>query len=277
MNKKELKTYKAITPSVRHHIQVNLTSLLTGHSRLKFLIKGKKNNGGRNNLGRLTAFRQGGGQKKSYRILSTRTPQKFLPFSFVHSIEYDPFRSAFLCCCFLKESGAFQYILAPQNIRVGAFLTANYGLRRSQEGSPCLLFYANIGDLLYNINLNNGPISYNVATAAGTFCKVLKKELQNFFGIIKLPSGGFRSVSLASLGFLGKTSNPNFRFQVIGKAGRSRWLNRRPTTRGVAMNPVDHPMGGGEGKSSGGHPSTTPWGWYTKGQKTRRKKKTFIF
>lgn len=273
MQTKEMKTYKAITPSVRHLVQVNLTSFLSGHSRLKFLTQGKKNQGGRNNHGRLTAFRQGGGQKKSYRLLSTRTLTKMLPYSIVHSVEYDPFRSAFLCCCFLKETGTFQYILAPQNIQKGAFLSANYGLRRAQQGSPCLLYYANIGDLLYNVNLNHGPLDYAVARAPGTFCKVLKKEIRQFFSLLKLPSGAFRSVSLSSLGFLGKTSNPNHKFTVLGKAGRARWLNRRPSVRGVAMNPIDHVHGGGEGKSSGGRPSSTPWGWITKGRKTRRLKK----
>ena len=108
MKNNELKTFKALTPAIRHHVQINLKSLLSGHNPFKQLIKGKKNNGGRNNLGRLTAFRQGGGQKKSYRILSTRTSLKILPYSIVHSIEYDPFRSAFICCCFLKETGNFQ-------------------------------------------------------------------------------------------------------------------------------------------------------------------------
>jgi large subunit ribosomal protein L2 len=273
MESSPLKTYKALTPSTRQRVQVNFSNLLSGHTPLKFLIKGLHQKGGRNSSGRLTAFRKGGGHSKKYRVLSTKTHQKFLPFSVVHSVEYDPFRSSFICCSFLKETGTFQYILAPQNIKVGNFLSANYSLRRPNDGSASLLFYTNIGDFLYNVNLNNGPNAYPVATSAGTFCKIIKKEIQQFFSIIQLPSGGFRSVSLASLGFLGKTSNSNHKFEVIGKAGRSRWLGIRPSTRGSAQNPIDHPHGGGEGKSSSGRPSVTPWGWITKGQPTRKKKK----
>lgn len=268
-----LKVFKAITPSLRHRIQINLKLVLSGETKsLKFLTVGKKKTGGRNNFGRLTAFRKGGGHKKKYRLLSLNLNQKILPYSVLMSVEYDPFRSSFISCCFLKETGTFQYILAPQNAVLGSLLIANYGIRRPNVGSPCLLYYAQIGDLLYNVNLNNGPKSNKVASAAGTFCKIIKKEINSFYGVLKIPSGVFRSVSLASLGFLGKTSNPYFKFQVIGKAGRSRWLGKRPTVRGVAMNPVDHPHGGGEGKSSGGRPSCTPWGFITKGKPTKKKK-----
>jgi large subunit ribosomal protein L2 len=269
-----LKYFKPKTPSLRHRIQVNYKLILTGVKPLKFLVRGKNKTGGRNGFGRLTAFQQGGGHKKNYRLLATNSynNQKWLPFCIINSIEYDPFRSSFISCCFLQETGTFQYILSPQNVEIGSLLTANYGLRRPNNGSLCLLFYANIGDLLYNINLNNGPRKNTVAASAGTFCKIIKKEVGHFYSIIKVPSGTFRSISLASFGFLGKTSNPNYKFQCIGKAGRKRWFGRRPVVRGVAMNPVDHPHGGGEGKSSGGRPSCTPWGFPTKGKPTRRKK-----
>ena len=205
--------------------------------------------------------------------MSKNANQKFLPFSVISSIEYDPFRSAFIACSFLKETGSFQYILAPQNIKVGSILVSNYGLRRPYTGSSCLLYYTQIGDILYNINLSMGVYSYNVSRSAGTFCKVIKKEISNFFSIIKIPSGLLRTISLSSIGFLGKASNPFYRFTVVGKAGRNRWLGKRPVVRGVAMNPVDHPHGGGEGKSSGGRPSCTPWGFPTKGKPTARLKK----
>jgi len=269
------KNFSPVTPSLRHRIQINYKVLLSGDKQpLKFLVKSKRNCGGRNIYGRLTAFKKGGGHKKSYRLLINNSYQKYVPFSVIHTVEYDPLRSAFISCCFVKETGTFQYILSPQNVERGALLIANYGLRRPQVGSPCLLFFTNIGDLLYNVNVNNGPKAYQVATAAGTFCKVVKKEVGHFYGILKLPSGIFRSISLASLGFLGKASNPLFKFQVIGKAGRGRWLGKRPVVRGVAMNPIDHPHGGGEGKSAGGRPSSTPWGFLTKGKPTKRKKKT---
>ncbi len=268
-----LKYFIPSTPSLRQHIQVKFNLFLDSKKPLKFLSKGMNKTGGRNNYGRLTAFQQGGGHKQNYRILSTHSYKKFLPYSVVNSIEYDPFRSSFIACCFLKETGDFQYILAPQDIKIGSLLVANYGLRRPLNGSPCLLYYTQIGDLFYNIHLNNGPYKYNVSSAAGTFCKIIKKELMLFYGIIKIPSGAFRTVSLSSLSFLGKTSNPFHKFKIIAKAGRNRWLGKRPVVRGVAMNPVDHPHGGGEGKSSGGRPSSTPWGFLTKGKPTKRKKK----
>ena len=269
---KTLKKYKPITPSYRQRIQINLMLLLKKTKPLKALVKGINKSGGRNNFGRLTCFRKGGGHKQSYRLLSKNTYKKILPYSIVNSIEYDPFRSSFIACCFLKETGNFQYILAPQSLTIGTLLIANYGLRRPSLGSPCLLYFSQIGDFLYNVNINNGPLSYNVAKSAGTSCKVLKKELKNFYSLIKLPSGVLRKVSLASFGFLGKTSNPDYRYTIVAKAGRNRWLGIRPSVRGVAMNPVDHPHGGGEGKSSGGRPSCTPWGFPTKGQPTKRKK-----
>jgi large subunit ribosomal protein L2 len=276
---KYLKKFQPITPSLRHTILINYKNLLgssrlpfDGKNSLKFLTKGQKKTGGRNNYGRLTAFNIGGGHKQNYRLLSINSYHKILPFSVVTSIEYDPFRSAFISCCFMKESGSFQYILSPQNVEIGSFLISNYGLRRPNLGSSCLLYYSNIGDLFYNVNINNGPNHYRIASSAGTFCKIIKKEISLFYSILKVPSGKFRSVSLASIGFLGKTSNPYFKFKVLGKAGRSFWLGKRPIVRGVAMNPVDHPHGGGEGKSSGGRPSCTPWGFITKGQPTRRKK-----
>lgn len=267
-----LKVFAPLTPSLRQQIQINYNLFLGKQKPLKFLKKGLAKRGGRNHFGRLTSFQKGGGHKKSYRFLSLNLYQKFLPLSLVNSIEYDPFRSSFIACCFFKETGNFQYIIAPQNIKVGTILSANYGLRISNDGSPCLLYFAQVGDLIYNVNLNNGPYKYNIASAAGTFCKVIKKEISLFYSIIKIPSGSLRTISLASIAFLGKASNPYHKFRIIGKAGRNRWLGKRPVVRGVAMNPVDHPHGGGEGKSSGGRPSVTPWGFPTKGKPTKRKK-----
>ena len=277
-----LKAFRPLTPGSRHKVLINYALFLTGNAKgipLPFLTKGKPKTGGRNNFGRLTAFQTGGAasHKKNYRILSHNAYNKILPYSIVQSVEYDPFRSAFISCCFMKETGSFQYILSPQNIEVGLLLVANYGLRKPNLGSPCLLYYSQIGELVYNVNFSN---RYRIATAAGTFCKVLKKEVSLFYSILKIPSGILRTASLASIAFLGKTSNPEHQFKVLGKAGRSRWLGKRPVVRGVAMNPVDHPHGGGEGKSSGGRPSCTPWGFITKGKPTvssrKKKKNAFI-
>ena len=274
---KELKYFTPYNNSLRQRIQVNFKLLVSYSNKnnkkpLKFLTKSLKNEGGRNNYGRITCFTQGGGHKKTYRYLSNKGNQKFLPYSIVNSIEYDPFRTALISCCFLQETGNFSYIIAPQNIKVGTLLASNYGLRMPNVGSACFLKYTQIGELVYNVNLNCGPFKHTIATSAGCFSKIIKKQLAYFFAIIKLPSGRFRSISLASLGFLGKASNPFKRFEIVGKAGRNRWLGKRPSVRGVAMNPVDHPHGGGEGKSSGGRPSSTPWGFPTKGQPTKTSK-----
>jgi large subunit ribosomal protein L2 len=271
---KDLKYFTPFTNSIRQRIQVNFQLLVSSSKTktkkpLKFLTKNLKRRGGRNNHGRLTCFTQGGGHKHNYRFISNKCNNKFLPYSVVNTLEYDPFRTSIISCCFLKETGSFAYIIAPQRIKVGTFLASNYGVRRPNYGSACILKYTQIGDLIYNINLNNGPYKHTISTSAGCFSKIIRKHMKCFFAIIKLPSGSFRSISLGSLGFLGKTSNPYKKFEVIGKAGRNRWLGKRPSVRGVAMNPIDHPHGGGEGKSSGGRPSSTPWGFPTKGQPTK--------
>ena len=266
----ELKRFKPTTPSLRHRVQVNLSISLSGvKGPLKYLIQGHKKSGGRNNHGRLTAFNVGGGHKQSYRQLSS----KFLPFAIITSVEYDPFRSGFIASCYMKETGSFHYFLAPQQAAIGSMITANYGFRRPVPGSPCLLYFAQVGDLLYNVRLTS---SFRVGSAAGTYCKLLKKEPILFYGLLKTPSGCIRKVSLASLGYIGKASNKAHKDEVVGKAGRNRWYGKRPQVRGVAMNPVDHPHGGGEGKSSGGRPSVTPWGFPTKAKAKTRPTRRYI-
>jgi len=272
----ELKVYKPLTPSLRHKIQINYLVNLKNNQKFKKLIKGKNKKGGRNLFGRLTSFTKGGGHKKSYRFLSIYDIKKNLPFLIINSIEYDPFRTSFINCCFFKEGGFFQYILSAQNTKVGNLLSSNYYFLLPYEGSPCYLKYAKIGDFIYNVNLNRN-LRYYVASSAGTFCKIMKKDISLFFSKLILPSGSLYTVSLSSLGFLGKVSNYHHRFVNLSKAGRKRWLGFRPVVRGVAMNPVDHPHGGGEGKSSGGRPSSTPWGFYTKGKLTRKKKALKFF
>ena len=266
-----LTVYKPLTPSLRERVQINYFILLSNNVRFSRLIKGISKKGGRNLFGRVTAFTNGGGHKKSYRFLSIYDIKGASPFFIINSIEYDPFRSAFINCCFFFEGGFFQYTLAAQNSNVGKLITANYFFSLPSEGSPCNLKYARVGDFIYNINLNSN-FRYYIACSAGTFCKVMKKNLQTCWSRLSLPSGNIYDVSFNSVGFLGKVSNESHRFITISKAGRNRWLGLRPTVRGVAMNPVDHPHGGGEGKSSGGRPSVTPWGFYTKGKPTRKDK-----
>jgi large subunit ribosomal protein L2 len=166
-NQNSLKFYKPITPGQRHKVQINFKFYLSGEKNvLKSLVRGYKKAGGRNNYGRLTAFRQGGGHKQSYRLTSHDNLERFLPFSILTSLEYDPYRSSFLGTCFMKETGRFQYILAPQNAKIGMFLTANKYLHNSAPGSPCHLYFTDIGDLLYNINLSVSPSPYRVSSAA---------------------------------------------------------------------------------------------------------------
>jgi large subunit ribosomal protein L2 len=266
----KLKKQLPITSSIRHVIKINYYNL-SKKKKFKKLTLGFKKTGGRNCFGRLTAFRQGGGHKKTYRFLSKFDEKQSLPFSIIDSIEYDPFRSAFINCCYFKEAGFFQYVLAADKSKPGQILASNYFFNVPYPGSPSYLKFARVGDFFFNVNLTRNFNIY-IACAAGTFCKIMKKEVSAFFVKLVLPSGCLYSVSVFSLGFLGKVSNINHRFTNIGKAGRNRWKGIRPSVRGVAMNPVDHPHGGGEGKSSGGRPSCTPWGFLTKGKPTRRKK-----
>ena len=271
-----LKQYIPITPSLRQKTQVNYFKVLENNKKFKKLIKGKTKKGGRNSFGRLTAFKKGGGHKKSYRFLSLYDVKKHLPFFVINSIEYDPFRNSFINGCFFYQGGFFQYIIAAQNARVGNVLAANYYFLLPYEGSPCHLRFARVGDFLFNLNLNINH-RYIVARSAGTFCKLMKKDIQSFFSKVVLPSGNIYTASLSALGFIGKVSNFCHRFINLAKAGRKRWLGLRPSVRGVAMNPVDHPHGGGEGKSSGGRPSCSPWGFYTKGKPTVKKKNLKFF
>ena len=266
-----LKLFKPFTPSLRHQIQINYSQYLTNKKKFKKLVKGMSSHGGRNASGRLTAFRKGGGHKKSYRFLSQYDTKKSLPFLIVDSIEYDPFRKSFISCCYFKEGGFFQYVLSAQKSKQGDLLASNYYFLLPYEGSSCYLKYAKIGDFIYNINLNK-DYRYYVARAPGTYCKIMKKNLVDFYSNILLPSGNIYTVSFFAKGLLGKVSNDNHRFKNLSKAGRSRWLGIRPCVRGVAMNPIDHPHGGGEGKSSGGRPSSTPWGFLTKGKPTKKNK-----
>jgi large subunit ribosomal protein L2 len=266
-----LKNFKALTPSLRQRIQINYSAIISINKRLKKLTKGKKSKGGRNAFGRLTSFKKGGGHKKSYRFLSSHDIKKKLPFFFIGSIEYDPFRSSFISCCFLKESGFFQYIITAQNTKKGSLLNSNYYFNVPYESSPCYLKFIKTGDFVYNLNLKNSK-NHQVAKAAGTFCKIMKQEVNSYFSKVILPSGALYKISFSSLSFIGKSSNNFKRFTNLSKAGRKRWLGIKPTVRGVAMNPVDHPHGGGEGKSSGGRPSSTPWGFPTKGKPTKKKK-----
>lgn len=243
------------------------------------LFRTKIKKGGRNNLGRITVRHQGGGHKQSFRIINWSRKEKD---GIVTNFEYDPNRTAYLAKIFHtleNNSSNFSYILAPKGINI--FDKIKTILEQSKNiylapGDFTILANFESGDLLHSLeNVPNNKTIY--ARAAGTFCQVLQHSSLKY-AKIRLPSGNQRLISLKSKATLGVVSNDKHNQKIIGKAGRSRWLNIRPTVRGVAMNPVDHPHGGGQGKTKGGRPSVTPYSWPTKGQPTRnkRKKNNFI-
>jgi len=233
----------------------------------KGLVVGLKKNGGRNNQGKITIRHRGGGAKRKYRLIDFKRDKEGIP-AYVASVEYDPNRSARIALLHYKD-GEKRYIIAPADLREGNEVISGekaplkvgnaLPLRRIPEGS-----------FIYNIELNKGG-GGQLVRSAGTFAQILANEGE--YAQIKLPSGEIRLISLECKATLGKVSNVDHENVMIGKAGRSRWLGRRPGVRGSAMNPVDHPHGGGEGRSGPGRHPVTPWGVPTKGKTTRRKDK----
>jgi len=261
-----LQRTKPATPSKRHLVRVNYRSLdLNKKPILKQSIKGKKNSSGRNHLGRITTFHRGGGSKKRYREVNfSRT---FNSTAIVCSLEYDPNRSAYIAAIFDFVNSDFFYILAPQNLRIGDIVKSGLELEPSL-GSSLPISEIPIGTSIHSISpkkFEKGKFS----RAAGTFSVI--KEKTDTQATIQLSSGELKVISSKCFATVGEVSKQLHSFTQLGKAGRSRWLNKRPTVRGVAMNPIDHPHGGGEGKKSGR--SRTPWGKPALGGKTSRSKK----
>jgi len=241
--------------------------------KLKTLIKKKINKAGRNNSGKITVYHRGGGHKRLLRKINFKLPKKE---GIIVNIEYDPNRTAFIAkvCYIENNTKKYFYMLAPKNIKPLDTISIDQNpLVLSKIGHTYKMHKFNVGDNIYNIELipNKGG---QLVRSAGTYAEVLKQTSN--FTTIKLPSGEHRMIPNDCTATFGFIANENHKNINIGKAGKSRWLNKRPVVRGVAMNPVDHPHGGGEGKSSGGRPSVTPWGKYTKGQPTRSKKKKII-
>ena len=239
--------------------------------KTKYLINKKIKKAGRNNSGKITVYHQGGGHKQLYRVINFN---KFKIPGIITNIEYDPNRSSNIAkiCFFINNNKYYYYILAPKNLKVLDRIFFNQNINKI--GNIYLLNDLNIGDYIYNIEMqpNQGA---KIARSAGTYCQIIQKNDKH--AVVKLPSGEERLISINCKASLGVVSNENKKNLILKKAGKSRWLNKRPTVRGVAMNPVDHPHGGGEGKSSGGRPSVTPWSKYTKGKPTRSKKKNNKF
>ncbi len=233
----------------------------------KSLVEGLSRSSGRNCYGRITSRRRGGGNKRLYRIIDFKRDKFDVPAK-VFSVEYDPNRSARIALLHYAD-GEKRYILAPVGISVGDMIAAGEGAD-IKPGNALPLKKIPVGTLLHNIELNPGR-GGQICRAAGTYAQLVAKEGK--YALLRLPSGEVRNILATCLATVGQVGNVMHENISIGKAGRNRWLGKRPEVRGVAMNPVDHPHGGGEGKSSGGRHPVTPWGTPTKGYKTRNKKK----
>jgi large subunit ribosomal protein L2 len=241
---------------------------LTSVTPEKSLLKVIKKNGGRNTYGRITCRHRGGGQKRHYRVIDFKRDKIGIPAK-VAAIEYDPNRSARIALLNYAD-GEKRYILAPVNLSVGD--TVLSGPEADiKPGNTLPLSNIPLGTHIHNIELRIGK-GGQIVRSAGTFAQLMAKE--DRYALIKLPSGEVRMVLLKCMATIGQIGNVIHENISLGKAGRKRWLGRRPKVRGVAMNPVDHPMGGGEGRSSGGRHPCSPWGMPTKGFKTRNKRKS---
>lgn len=262
-----IKKYRPLTPALRFKTSLTYEEITT-KSPEKALTKGKPSNAGRGAGGRISVRRKGGGHKRSYRQIDFRRDKFGIPGK-VTTIEYDPNRSSFIALIVYKD-GEKRYILAPEGLGVGATVVS--GPESAFEiGNALPIGKIPLGLQIHNIELNLGR-GGQMARSAGTSATVVAKE--GDFVTVRLPSGEMRLVNprcYATIGILGNKDHMNV---SLGKAGRSRWLGKRPKVRGTAMNPVDHPHGGGEGKTKGGRHPVTPWGQPTKGYKTRKKRNT---
>ena len=262
-----LKHFNPVTASLRGTILIDRSELWKGKP-VKGLTEGKSHSGGRNNHGRITSRFRGGGHKQSYRMVDFKRRKFDMPAT-VERLEYDPNRTAFIALVKYQD-GELAYILAPQRLRAGDVVVA--GKRADiKPGNAMPLTAMPVGTIVHNVELKEGA-GGKIARAAGTYAQLVGKDAG--YAQIKLQSGELRLVRGECMATVGAVSNPDNMNQEMGKAGRSRWLGRRPHNRGVVMNPVDHPHGGGEGRTSGGRHPVTPWGIPTKGYKTRVNKRT---
>lgn len=257
---------KPTTPGQRHKIADDFADITTTNNPEKSLLRPIKKSGGRNNQGKMTMRYRGGGHKRRYRVIDFQR-DKFGVEGEVMTIEYDPNRSARIALIQYTD-GEKRYIVCPNGLQVGAKINSGAGVEPN-IGNAMLLSEVPLGTTIHNIELQPGKGGV-LARGAGTYAQLNARDGK--YAIIKLPSGESRMILLTCLATIGSVSNPTHNLVRSGKAGRSRWLGRRPRVRGVVMNPVDHPMGGGEGKSSGGHPRSRN-GIPAKGYKTRSKTK----
>ena len=265
-----IKTYNPTSPAMRFQTSLK-NEELSKNRPLKKLTEPKTRISGRNNKGRLTVRHHGGGHKKLYRIIDFRRDKKEIPAK-VLSLEYDPNRTARIALLSYAD-GEKRYILAPNGLAVGSSVIAGENAD-ILVGNALPLKNIPLGTMIHNIELRKGK-GGQMARSAGTAAQLLAKEAG--YAQIKMPSGETRMVHLECYATIGQVGNLNSENVSIGKAGRKRWLGIRPTVRGVAMNPIDHPHGGGEGRTSGGRHPVSPWGVPTKGYKTRNNKRTQRF
>jgi large subunit ribosomal protein L2 len=266
-----LKTFKPTTAGQRQLVIVDRSALYKGKP-VKGLTEGKSATGGRNNNGRITSRFRGGGHKKALRNVDFKRTKRDMPAT-VERIEYDPNRTAFIALIKYAD-GELSYILAPQRLGEGDTVVAGESGIDVKPGNAMPLGAMPVGTIVHNIELKIGK-GGQLARSAGTFAQIVGRDQE--YVILRLNSGEQRLVHGRCFGVVGAVSNPDHMNISIGKAGRKRWLGRRPHNRGVAMNPVDHPHGGGEGRTSGGRHPVTPWGFPTKGKKTRSNKRTNRF
>ncbi len=261
-----LKKFKPTTPGQRNKV-ISAFDDITTSTPEKSLVVGKKSSGGRNISGKMTVRYRGGGHKRRLRIIDFKRDKEGIPAT-VKTIEYDPNRSARIALLFYAD-GEKRYIVAPNGLKVGQQIVSGQ-TATPDIGNTLYLRDIPLGSVIHNIELNPGQ-GGKMARSAGSYAQLMSRDGK--YAILKLPSGESRMVLVTCKATIGSASNPDKMHEVSGKAGRKRWLGRRPRTRPVAMNPVDHPMGGGEGRASGGHPRSRK-GLPAKGYRTRSKKNT---
>ena len=266
-----IKSYNPTTSSLRHRTGLTYEEL-TSREPYKPLLEPLKKSGGRNSKGRISVRHRGGGHKRAYRIIDFKRDKLDVPGE-VETIEYDPNRSSFISLIKYRD-GERRYILTTQNMSVGQTVLSSNRQMDILPGNSMPLRFIPLGTVVHNIELKKGK-GGQVAKAAGAGAQILAKE--GDYAQIRMPSSEIRKVHLECRATVGEVSNPDHQNISIGKAGRKRWMGRRPHVRGTAMNPIDHPHGGGEGKAKGGRNPVSPTGIPTKGYRTRRNKRTQQF
>jgi len=262
-----LKTLKPVTNGTRGTVLIDRSELWKGRP-VKSLTEGKISTGGRNTHGHITTRHKGGGHKKRYRLVDFKRGKADVTAS-VERIEYDPNRSAFIALI-KYDDGELSYILAPQRLRAGDKVVSGAKVD-IKPGNAMPLKSMPVGTICHNVELKIGK-GGQLARSAGTYVQLVGRD--GGYALLRLSSGEMRMVRGECMATVGAVSNPDRMNQTAGKAGRKRWMGVRPTVRGVAMNPVDHPHGGGEGRTSGGRHPVTPWGKGTKGNRTRNNKRS---